>query len=47
MTQAVRVVGVFVAGDDLVEALPQQRQRLMAHALISTRVAEPGGPVPS
>ena len=45
MTQAVGIVGVFVAGDDLVDALPQQGQRVMAHAIIIARVAEQCGPV--
>ncbi len=32
MTQTVGIVGVFVAGHDLIDALPQQGQRVMAHA---------------
>jgi hypothetical protein len=40
MAQAVGVVGVFVSGDDLVDALPQQHQRVVLHALILSRIAE-------
>src|SRR6267154_1151262 len=46
MAQAVGIVGVLVAGDDLIDALPQQRQRVVLHALLLTRVAEERGPVP-
>ena len=45
MAQAVGIVGVLVAGDDLIDALPQQRQRVVLHALLLTRVAEQRGPV--
>ena len=45
MTQTVGIVGVFVAGDDLIDALPQQRQRVMAHPFIISRVAEQCGPI--
>ena len=38
--QAVGVVGVFVSGDDLVEALPQQRQRVVLNAIAVPRIAE-------
>src|SRR5271157_5678351 len=40
VTQAVGVVGVFVSGDDLVEALPQQRQRVVLNAILVPRIAE-------
>src|SRR5512147_3311282 len=33
VAQAVGVVGVFVSGDDLVNALPQQHQRVVLHAI--------------
>src|SRR5256886_12103332 len=46
MAQAIGIVGVLVAGDDLIDALPQQRQRAVLHALLLTRVAEQRGPVP-
>ena len=45
MAQTVGIVGIFVAGDDLVDALPQQRQRVMAHAFIFSRVAEQCGQI--
>jgi len=38
MAQAVGIVGVLVAGDDLVDALPQQRQRVVLDALLPARV---------
>src|SRR5208337_5499885 len=40
VTQSVGVVGVFVSGDDLVEALPQQRQRVVLNAILVPRIAE-------
>jgi hypothetical protein len=38
--QAVGVVGIFVAGDDLIDALPQQCQRVVAYAVGMPRIAE-------
>ena len=38
MAQAVGIVGVLVAGDDLIDALPQQRQRVVPDALLPARV---------
>ena len=32
VTQTASVVGIFVAGHDLIDALPQQGQRIMAYA---------------
>ena len=40
VAQTIGVVGVFVAGDDLIDALPQQRQRIMAHALTLAQIAQ-------
>jgi hypothetical protein len=40
VAQAAGVVGILVAGDDLVDALPQQRQRIMAQAVLLPRIAE-------
>ena len=45
MAQTVGVVGIFVAGHDLIDALPQQRQRVMAQAVVLPRIAEPRGQV--
>ncbi len=45
VAQTIGVVGVFVSGDDLIDALPQQRQRIVAHAVVLTRIAEAFGPV--
>ena len=43
MAQTVGVIGIFVAGDDLIDALPQQRDRIMTHTVLLTRVAETCG----
>ena len=45
MTQTVGIVRVFVSGDDLVDALPQQLQRIMPQAFLISRIAEPCSPV--
>ena len=45
MTQAIGVVGVFMAGDNLIEALPQQGQRVMPHPVLLSRIAEESGPI--
>jgi hypothetical protein len=45
VAQAVGVVGVFVAGDDLIDALPQQGQRVVLHAVGMPRIGEWRGPV--
>ena len=45
MPQAVGVVGVFVSGDDLVEALPQQPQRVVLNPIVVPRIAEELGRV--
>ena len=45
MTQPVGVVGVFVAGNDLVDALAEQEQRVVAPPLTVAAVAEPLGQV--
>ena len=46
MAQTVGVVGIFVAGDDLIDALPQQGQCIVLHAILMPRIAESLGPVP-
>jgi hypothetical protein len=38
MAQAVGIVGVLVAGDDFLDALPQQRPRVVPDALLPARV---------
>jgi hypothetical protein len=43
VAQAVGVVGIFVAGDNLIDALPQQRQRVVAYAVVVPRIAETSG----
>ena len=43
MAQAVGIVGIFVAGDNLIDALPQQRQRVVAYAVVVPRIAETSG----
>jgi hypothetical protein len=45
VAQAVGIVGVFVAGDDLVDALSQQFERVMTDALVLPRIAEPRGQI--
>ena len=46
VAQTIGVIGVFISGDDLIDALPQQRGRVVLHAVRLTRVAEAFGPVP-
>ena len=45
MTQTIGIVGVFVARHDLIEALPQQGQGIVLHAVVLTRIAEKLGQV--
>jgi hypothetical protein len=45
MAQAVGIVGVFVASDDLVDALPQQRQGVVTDTVIFPRIGEELGQV--
>ncbi len=45
VAQTIGIVGVFVSGHDLVDALPQQSQRIMAQAVGLPRIAELRGPV--
>ena len=45
VAQTIGVVGILVAGNDLIDALPQQRQRVMTHAVILTRIAQACSPV--
>ena len=45
MAQAVGIVGVFVARDDLVDALPQQRQGVVTDTVILPRIGEELGQV--
>ena len=47
MAQTVGVVGIFVAGDNLINALPQQPQRIMMQAVVLSWIAEASGPVTS
>ena len=45
VAQTIGVVGVFIPGHDLIEALSQQGQRIMAQAVVLPRIAEWRGPV--
>jgi hypothetical protein len=45
VAQAVGVVGVFVAGDDLIDAVPQQGQRIMMYAVGMPGIAKRRGPI--
>jgi hypothetical protein len=47
VAQTVGIVGVFISGHDLVDALPQQGQRIMMQAVVLSRIAEASGPVTS
>ena len=40
MTQAVGVVSVFVSGHDLIKALSEERQRVVSHSFVISRIAE-------
>ena len=40
VAQTIGIVGVFVAGDDLVDALAQQFERIVTDALVLPRIAE-------
>lgn len=40
MTQTIRIVCVFVTGQDLIDALPQQQERVMAQPFIISPIAE-------
>ena len=37
MAQAIGIVRILIAGHDLIDALPQQRQRVMAYPFIVSR----------
>ncbi len=41
------VVGIFVAGDNLINALPQQPQRIMAQTVMLPRIAKNRTPITS
>ncbi|SRR6266566_1354782 len=45
VAQAVGIVGIFVSGNDLIEALPQQCQRVVLEAMALTRIAEELGQI--
>jgi hypothetical protein len=45
VTQTIGIVGIFVSGHDLIDALPQQRCRIMAQAIVLPRIAEASGQV--
>ena len=45
VAQTVGIVGIFVAGDDLVDALSQQFQRVMTDAVVLPRIAEQRGQI--
>jgi len=39
VAQTIGIVGVFISGHDLVDALPQQGQRIMAQTVVLSRIA--------
>ena len=45
MTQTIGIVGIFVAGDDLVDALSQQFERVVTDALVLPRITEQRGQI--
>ena len=45
MAQTVGIIAVFVPGHDLINALPQQRQRIMTNAVVLSRIAEELGQI--
>jgi hypothetical protein len=45
VAQTVSIVGVFIAGDDLIDALPQQRQGVVMNPVIVPRIAEESGQI--
>lgn len=40
MAQTIGVVGIFVSGHDLIDALPQEHQRVMAHTIVLPCITE-------
>ena len=45
VAQTLSIIGVFVTGDDLVDALPHQLQRVVTDAVVLPRVAEQRGQI--
>jgi len=45
MTQTVGIVGVFVSGHDLIDALPQQAQAVVLDAVVLAGIAKKLGPI--
>ena len=47
MTQTAGIIGIFISGHNLVNALPQQGQRSVAHTVVLSWIAQACGPVAS
>jgi hypothetical protein len=45
VTQTIGVVGILIAGDNLIEALPQQGSGVMPHPLLLSAIPEESGPI--
>ena len=45
MAQAVGIVGIFVTGNDLIQTLPQQGERVVLNAILISRIAQRHRPV--
>src|SRR5262249_24606473 len=43
--QTIGVIGVFIAGDNLIEALPQQGLRVVLHPVLLAPITEESGPI--
>jgi hypothetical protein len=39
VAQTISIVGVFISGHDLLDALPQQGRRIMPQAVVLSRIA--------
>jgi hypothetical protein len=45
VTQTISVIGILVAGDNLIEALPQQGPGVMPHPTLLSAIPEESGPI--
>jgi hypothetical protein len=45
MAQTIGVVGVFIAGDNLIEALPPKGSRVMPESVLLSPITENSGPI--
>jgi hypothetical protein len=45
VAHTIGIVGVFIAGDNLIEALPQKRPRVMPESVLLSPITEDSGPI--